>query len=153
MNQLLSTVLFLFFTATATFAQDGPTDKGVILFRGASALDITFAEGAPITLSAAGGYFVADKILIGLSFDYYKEGDFSDTSFNPFGRYYIKEELFGGARLIQYLNQEGDNSMGLELEGGYVLYLNDYVAIEPVLRLPLVENASMSINVGFSIYY
>lgn len=149
----LVALLCFFVSSLCLNAQINPTDKGVILLKGSSNLNISLTDGTPIRLGAGGAYFFFDNIPIGADISFTSFDGNSNVTVEPFARYYLKEEFFAGARLVKTTNSEGGDSLGLGLEGGYVWYLNDYVAIEPTLKLPLEKGSSISIEVSFSIYY
>lgn len=156
MKKMLLLTLFSILVSIV-YAQSGATNKGVILISGASNLDITFAEGTPLILGAKGGYFFADNIVGGLGLNFEKVGDYTDSNYKLFGRYYFKEKFFAGAglRFFKGVNKDGDEVTKnvFELEGGYMFFLNDFITIEPTFILPLGEDQKPRINAGFSLYF
>ena len=134
-------------------AQRGSTDKGVILIKGSSDMDITLSEDFPINLEVGGGYFIKNNICLGADVSMVTTKDDEDKlklelALQPFGRYYFKEKFFAGVGAFKF-----GEDWKLKLQGGYLFYLTDLIVIEPVLEYPIVDNSNLQIKVGISIYY
>jgi hypothetical protein len=134
-------------------AQRGSTDKGVILIKGSSDMNLTLSEDFPIDLSIGGGYFIKNNICLGADVSLLTAKDEEDKlnltlALEPFGRYYFKEKFFGGIGAFKF-----GEDWKLKLQGGYLFYLTDLIVIEPVLEYPIVDNSNLQIKVGISIYY
>ena len=139
-----------------------------------------------ISLTPSFGIFVADGIVAGagLSITSNKfKSDVSDItntlssfSFAPFGRYYHESGLFGHLNFEIGSANDKDKSGGITTEtkfsvfgwragGGYALFLNNNVAVEPMVTygsrsLKLKDSdpeqkdifSGLMINVGFNIF-
>lgn len=154
-NTILIHTFFIFFTLTMAnivLAQGSFCDKGVIYARGSGQLLVSFADGTPINLSAGGGYFFMNDLLVGADIDFTKVGDESNTSLIPFARYYFKQKFFAEARYLSFKQGEERFSY-IEAGGGYVYLLNDYIALEPGLFLPFTDKAKPYLKVILSIYF
>lgn len=149
-------LLFIFgvlFLSISLSAQRGSTDKGVILMKGSSNLNLTLSEDFPINLKVGGGYFIKNNICLGAEVSMETTKDEEDKlnltlALEPFGRYYFKEKFFGGLGAVKF-----GEDWKLKLQAGYLFYLTNLIVIEPVLEYPIIENSNLQIKVGFSIYY
>ena len=145
--------LFLF-VASYVFSQESAIDKGIILIKGSSSTNISFIQGTPININVSGGYFFFNKIALGVDADLSFFDGGSDTNFRPFGRYYFNEKFYGGVGLFSYPNPIGSGKkLTANLEGGYVFFLNDFIALEPSINYPLIDHSYLSLHLGISIYY
>jgi len=133
------------------------------------------------TLTPQAGYFVIDNLAVGLdaSFGLGKSTTSSGTTkytyilAGPFVRYYLKpgiffqgEYQFGSEKYTisfpPYLNQTGTETLSAwALSLGYALFLNEHVAIEPMVSYKSSiaketdykgTNAGIAIGVGLQIY-
>lgn len=145
-------ILILVFLSFPLFSQDSATDPGVILIKGSSNLDIKFSDGSPVEINVGGGYFIMKNIVLGADIEINSVSFNSDretrTSLRPFARYYYNDKFFGGLSLLS----QGDNTV-FNLEAGYLYFLNDFVALEPSLVYPLVEDSSITLEGTVSIYF
>ncbi len=111
------------------------------------------------SIGGEAGYFVVNDLAIKAGLGY-TDNDGSSIFTYKFGaKYYVNStipfqlDLTGGS--IQDLNE---NPMWLGLQGGYAIFLNDYVSIEPGLRYNLSLNEDFSdegifeFRVGFVIF-
>ena len=132
------------------------------------------------------GLFVADGIVAGtglsITSNKFKSdvSDFTNTvsgfSFSPFGRYYHESGLFGHLNLEIGSGKDKDESGGTTTEtkdsifgwrvgGGYALFLNNNVAVEPMITYGStarkakdspsdfkVTDSGLMINIGFNIF-
>jgi outer membrane protein len=136
------------------------------------------------SLSPNFGYFVIDQLAVGASLGFGVDkwndksgGDFdnSTTSFQiaPFVRYYLPVGVFFQGRFgvgTQKTKFDNDNfgerkynNSGLSLSAGYVIFLNDYVALEPELGYRTSKSkekdsdekdidSGLFLRIGFQIY-
>ncbi len=157
MKKFLLIVVGMFFFYNASFGQVS-TEQGTILLKaGISNFTIAFFDGTPMDLSLGGGYFVKDNICIGADFKYVKEGDNSASSILGFARYYFMEKFFAGAAVAKPYSFYGgipdkEAEFKFAAEAGYLFSLNEYVAVEPMLRYPFFEHAKAVILVGISVH-
>lgn len=121
-------------------------------------------------LNARGGYFVIDNLAVGLNlgFNNAKQGDnkSTTTSIGLFGRYYVNGTFFLGAGFdstkakVETAAGSGDVSGSwIRLEGGYPVWLNDNIAVEPALNYNIGGGdandgvSQFGLAVGFSLYF
>jgi len=133
------------------------------------------------TLTPQAGYFIVDNLAVGLdaSFGSGKSTTSSGTTkftyilAGPFIRYYLKpgiffqgEYQFGSEKLTinipSYLNQTVTETLSAwALSAGYALFLNEHVAIEPMVSYKSTiaketdykgTNAGIVVGVGLQIY-
>ncbi len=115
----------------------------------------TEGRSTSISLTPQFGYFVIDNLAVGAGLDVSlskfkpdSDNDFESSSssfaFQPFVRYYIKPGIFfqgavgfgSGSDKQSYQGNSDKDKFGLfnwALSGGYALFLNDYVAVEPMV--------------------
>lgn len=156
---------------------EAQTEKGNILMGATSNLGFSVQSQDGLednivnfSLSAQGGYFIADNFVGGLNlgFNSTTVGDFSGRNFSigPFARYYFEKVFFGASFLA--VNSKTDvgggedftsNGTQFNLELGYAAFLNDYVALEPTISylttggdLNIGGLSAFALNIGFSIY-
>lgn len=167
--------LFLLFTlilaSQTIFAQEEESvDKASYLSKGR--IFISQSAGGSITgpddprsfaisLNPRGGYFVADRFVVGmlLSYNYINYNDdlnenFSSIIIGPGVRYYLPNFLFLELGYgISSDNRSDEVNGSFQLQAGYAWFINRTFAIEPTLFfLPVQNNFQYSLNIGFSIY-
>ncbi len=115
---------------------------------------------------AEGGYFIADNFAIkaGLGFSTYDaDNDAVDTnafSYMLGSKYYIKSMIpvqldFRGSTI----KDAEENPLWIGLQGGYAVFLNDFMSIEPGLRYDFSLNEDaydggmFSFRVGFAAFF
>ncbi len=147
-----------------------PINKGnFFVSANISELDLTFGGGTDFTLGAGGGYFLADKLaLIGglsISADSQKIGGetYSDNSFGlaAGARYFFLEQTKGGffadGMLGVNKQKDVDAAFRLALGAGYAYFLNEHVALEPMvmLTLPFSSDYDVTFSIGgaISVYF
>jgi hypothetical protein len=112
------------------------------------------SRSADLWLSPRGGIFITDAILVGSGIGFslgttkYDDDDkytYSSISFTPFVRYYLPQLFFGYLELGPgFSTDKWDFSSGgddkdrysflvWEIGVGYSYFLNDYVAVEPII--------------------
>lgn len=124
------------------------------------------------------GFFVVDNLAIGadlsisvFSFEDGQTQSFSKTqsfSFDPFVRYYLKPGIFGegsvgfgkGKIESDQIGSSGDYSLfNWSLGVGYAWFLNDHVALEPVIRYENSKfegrdfsTSGLALQIGLQVY-
>lgn len=118
----------------------------------------TVGKQTTIAFNPSVGYFIMDGLVVGAGINLsssttkfdgsIRKDVFTTTSFSPFGRYYLDMGVFGHAQVQLGSATDKDtrdvggttvtttNNYGLfgfEVGGGYAYFLNDNVAIEPLL--------------------
>lgn len=113
----------------------------------------TVGKGSEFTFTPQFGYFVIDNLAlgagIGLSTSSFKEDGSSDkrtdteVTFSPFARYYFGPGVFVhggidvGSNKVKYSGdfsgEEKESIFGGNIGVGYAIFLNDHVAIEPMV--------------------
>lgn len=159
------------------------TDQGGWLLSGAS--DLGFTSGkqdndqkdatSNFGLDVQGGYFFMDNFAAGLmiGFNSSKTGDVSSSEFGvgPFVRYYAPFKLFGQLSYKFGSSKDDDGTSDFKVKTGdfgigvgYAAFLNDHVAIEPMLGYDLtsmkvdasgaesVSGGQFGINIGIAVY-
>ena len=164
---LLLPILALLLVGTATAQEENYTTKGRFIFGTGSGLSYTNIniDGlddnvVQINTAVSGGYFVMDNLAVGglLNYQYtdYGSSDESSTSLGALATYYIKQVFVGGGYLLSFPDQ-GDTAGTIALEGGYALFLNRYISVEPsALILIGAQNNdtfAFSLGAGFSIFF
>ena len=178
MKKLIFTFVAVAAMVTSAFAQ---TEAGKIYVGASSDLGFTSAKvdgdnnsSNIFGLDVNGGYFIIDDLSVnaelGFSYSSYDKNSSNTFSIGVGGRYYLPMKVFFGAMFdFSSTGQSYDgksvgdrrSSMGVTLGAGYAIFVNDNVAIEPMLgyRLgfgdkakDLVYNA-FGIIVGFGIHF
>ena len=138
------------------------TGFGDIAAHGASTgFGLTSWEGSTIwSLGFEGGYFVMDDLAIKAGLGYTDLDGFSMFSYKLGGKYYV-----GGQIPIQVditgasIEDADENPLWLGLQGGYAIFLNDYVSLEPGLRYNFSLNDQYSgegafeLRIGFALHF
>lgn len=113
-------------------------------------------------LDVKGGYFIIDNLALGLNFgiDRYDATNVTDTkgSFGVFGRYYIMGKIFAGAG-IGVVNTRSDvgtstsksSYTNINLHGGYALFLNPNIAVEPALNININAGDQQGVGIGLAV--
>lgn len=188
---LVSTALFIFFAAEAQIERGKILASGSLGFNFSSYRDIedgvteSDSKSTDLWLMPRGGIFITDDILvgagIGISFgtttydDDYRS-TFSSLSFIPFVRYYLPQNFFGQLELGPGIStdkwffegEEDDKDsysfFRWSIGAGYSYFLNDNVAIEPIISFTSTnytdrnntnqkdKYGDLSFQLGFSIY-
>ena len=144
----------------------------------------TIGKTSTIVFSPVGGYFFMDGVAGGVSLSYENETIKEDGQtgkdvstqfvFGPFGRYYHDSGVFGhfGLNVGSGKNEDtiggnqGTNEwgiFGLDFGAGYAYFLNDNVAVEPMLLYATYSNKDkvsdvkltdngIQIRIGFNIF-
>lgn len=188
--QKLKTILTLSIVIVCTSNAMAQFNKGRVLIGGsASFSSLTTKDDAYssditnnlFTLTPQAGYFIVDNLAVGLdaSFGTGKSTTSSGTSkytyilAGPFVRYYLKPRIFfqgeyqfGSEKFTinvpPYLNQTVTETLSAwALSAGYALFLNEHVAIEPMVSYKSTvaketdykgTNAGIAVGIGLQIY-
>lgn len=130
----------------ATFTQAQTVNAGAWMVGGQAGFVSAKVDGADdavnvFTVSPNIGYFVIDNLGIGLNLGITNTsfGDFSNTVFGvgPYARYYVFQGLFPQVG-IHYTSdkdkdQDAETMTDINLGVGYSFFLNNSVAVEPML--------------------
>ena len=107
-----------------------------------------------------GGYFVIDDLALKGGLGYTDLDGFTLFSYKIGAKYYIIGQIPVQIDLTGASIEDVDeNPLWVGLQGGYAIFLNDYVSIEPGLRYNISMNDDFSdegvfeVRVGFAIYF
>jgi hypothetical protein len=138
------------------------TGFGEAVAHGASTgFGLTTWEGSTIwSLGFEGGYFVMDDLTIKAGLGYTDMDGFSMFSYKFGGKYYLGGQVpiqvdFTGASI----EDATENPMWLGVQGGYAIFLNDYVSMEPGIRYNFSLNDQYSnegafeLRIGFALHF
>jgi len=144
------------------FNANAQTGQGGWLIGGSSAIsysstDNGFSTSSVFLMDMKAGYFVAENLNLGLSFGYLDFDGSTLTTIGPFARYYINGGFFLGAG-YESQSSGGENASLLNLEGGYPIFINDNVAIEPGITYAIGLGdydglSTFAFGVGFTFYF
>ena len=156
------------------------TDQGGWVFGGGS--DFSFVSSkfdseqdesaSDMNLNVGAGYFVIDNLSVGLGlgFGSNKEAGADDAtsswSVGPVVRYYLPMKIFGQLSYqLGSVSSGGEKLYGtgdLGIGAGYAAFLNDHVAIEPMVRYDMtsakpdegdsVNGSAFGLFINFGIY-
>jgi len=154
-------ILFALLLLTIPSISYSQTEKGGVYLNGGSTLAfLDDSPGSPnggyFVLSSKAGYFLGDNFLMSLGADYSKYGAYSSLGLDVSARGYV-EGLFGGIGIG--IIREGGVLSGAQLnfEAGYAAFLNDHVALEPVVSYTKYggdfDGGSFIGQIGFGIYF
>jgi hypothetical protein len=177
MRKLMVTFAAVCFIGTAFAQLPGQLQKGKILIEtDATNVGIRFTNGVSLNISGTGGYFIADKLSIvggiGLNVistdtggvDLWGEPTSSTTTNTTFdigagARYYFLANPRGGlfaTGMFKVTVGSGDPVFGVNFNGGYAFFINEYISIEPLMMLDLPfskgTKVNFSIGAGISLY-
>ena len=173
-------LLIAMFAVGAVFqakAQDGtPTAKGKYLieantgFGGGglgvghtanTSFGLVSIDGTTIwSIGAEGGYFVADDLAVKVGLGYTDTDGSNSFSYKLGAKYYINSSIpvqldFTGASIKDL----DENPLWLGIQGGYAIFLNDFVSVEPGLRYNLslnkdfTEEGILEFRIGFALHF
>ena len=172
-------------SALAQFNQGRMLVGGAVAFSSLTTKDdavSTDTKSTSLSLTPNVGYFVIDNLALGLdvSFTTQKDTQGASTSKStgilagPFVRYYLKpgiffqgEYQFGSEKFTfegaPFSGEFKENLSAWALSVGYAWFLNDHIAIEPMISYKSVSanekdvdykatNSGLNIGIGFQIY-
>ncbi|MDR1348707.1 MAG: hypothetical protein LBJ63_09860 [Prevotellaceae bacterium] len=178
MKKLMITMVAACLACTAFAQVPEQLQKGNILIEtDATNVGIRFTNGVSMEIAGTGGYFIADKFLIGgtlglnvVSTESTAVGDWGEaigggssttTTFDIGAgvRYYFLTNQRGGLFATGMFNVtvgSGDPVFGVRFNGGYAFFINKYISVEPLMLLTLPfskgSNVDFGIGAGISIY-
>lgn len=130
-------ILFAFVLLSVPSISFSQTEKGSVYLNGGSTL--AFLDNSPgspnggyFVLSSKAGYFLGDNFLMSLGTDYTKYGSYSSLGLDVSARGYVAG-LFGGIGIGIIREGQALSGTQLNFEAGYAAFLNDHVALEPVV--------------------
>ena len=175
MKRTLLTALAVLGLIFTTYAQDGggQTDEGNWLIEANTGFGSDVAHGASTgfglsstdgttvwSMGFEGGYFVIDDLALKAGLGYTDLDGFTLFSYKFGAKYYINRQIPVQIDLTGASIQDAaENPLWIGLQGGYAVFLNDYVSIEPGLRYNISMNDQFSedgvleLRVGFAIYF
>src|SRR5690606_19806725 len=170
-------VLALFgFGANAQDGGNGATAKGKYLieantgFGGGSNMfahsantgfGLMSLDGTTIwSVGAEGGYFVMDNLAVKAGLGFTDNDGSTIFSYKVGAKYYIIGSIpvqldFTGASIKDF----NENPLWLGIQGGYAIFLNDFVSVEPGLRYNLSLNEDFTdegmfeFRIGFALHF
>ncbi len=149
---IFALLLTLCFAATA-HAQ--LIDKGTLMAGGT--LEFTTEKNDNVfILNPTLGYFFADNLALGASLSYSSVSKLNSFSVGPFARYYTNFGLFAhsGLNFTHLENAENENDLDFLIGLGYAAFLNDNVALEPVLTVHLLDgNTYTRLGISLQVYF
>ncbi len=124
-------------------------------------LDIAFGDQSSFYLNSGGGYFLIDNLALVGDMGFSFAEDYNSFVLDAGVRYYFAEVgpgVFYGSGLFGFDKvKDIDAVFGLQLGGGYAIFLTSNIAIEPQLKLdiPFKDGYNVSFHMGgsFSIYF
>ncbi len=161
MKKVLFVVFVSFLMVGSTMAQLPISKDNFFVNANTSDFRLSFSDGTSFNLGAHGGYFLADKLALvgGLTIE-------ASDGYNAFGiqagaRYYFLEQskgsFFASGLLGVRKQKDVDATFGLTLNAGYAIFLNEHVALEPMVNLWLPFSSDydviFSIGGGISVYF
>ena len=144
----------------------------------------TQGKSTSFALSPSAGYFVIDNLAVGAALDMSvssfkadgssNKSSTTQTTFNPFVRYYLDPGIFFQGR-VGFGGATDKNTTGStttttkfnvftwDIGAGYAYFLNDYVAIEPLIKYGTTtykaksgnnkdKNAGIGFSIGLQVY-
>ena len=143
---LISSLLLCFNFLNAQEDDSSPTDAGTWFLNGQSSLNIVFSDGTPVILGIGAGYFVINKLMTGINFNYIRFRGISDSRVALMARYYAFSDAYIGGNLT--LTDERNFS----LIAGYSIFLNKTVALDLAFTYPFQEFVDPSLSMSVSVF-
>jgi hypothetical protein len=149
-------------TAEGKWLIEANTGFGGLAAHGAStSFGISTSDGTTIwSLGFEGGYFVIDDLAIKAGLGYTDFDGSSLFSYKFGAKYYIISQIPVQLDLTgASIKDANENPLWLGIQGGYAIFLNDYVSIEPGLRYNFSLNDQFSedgifeLRVGFVLHF
>ena len=151
-----SAVLVLLLLATIpVYAQRKKpnTEKGIFFLKGGSSGQLSLEEGKPFSINLGAGYFFLQNLMAGVDAGYARAGEFDDFYARPFARYYVARRVFAGAGLSAYQPIEGEIEYVPDIEAGFALFLDSYIAFEPTIHYPIQDGSKPYFSLNVSIFF
>ncbi|MBT8209409.1 MAG: hypothetical protein KJP14_02680 [Eudoraea sp.] len=174
MKKSLMTAMAVFGLLVTSNAQDGAlTAEGNWLieantgFGGQAAhgantgFGLSSSDGSTVwSMGFEGGYFVIDDLALKAGLGYTDLDGFTLFSYKFGAKYYINSQIPVQIDLTGASIQDAaENPLWVGLQGGYAVFLNDFVSIEPGLRYNISlndqfsEDGILELRVGFALYF
>lgn len=145
-NNVLATALCLMGLLFTVQSQAQTVNAGAWMVGGLAGFESSKADGDDdatntILINPNIGYFVIDNLGIGLNLGFanVSHGDFSSTGLGvgPYARYYVFQGLFPQVGIMynstKFEDEDAVTSTDINLGVGYSFFLNNSVAVEPML--------------------
>lgn len=173
-KSLLTALAVLGLLVTSNAQDDGnPTIEGTWLVEvntgfgsgaahGASTgFGLSSTDGSTIwSMGFEGGYFVIDDLALKAGLGYTDFDGSSLFSYKFGAKYYINSQIPVQLDLTgASIKDAAENPLWVGIQGGYAVFLNEYVSIEPGLRYNISlndqfsEDGVLELRVGFAIYF
>lgn len=177
MKKVFLVVMVVIGTVFQAKAQDGsPTSKGKYLIEantgfGGGALGVghtantsfglVSVDGTTIwSVGGEGGYFVADDLAVKVGLGYTDTEGSNVFTYKLGAKYYINSTIpvqldFTGASI----KDNDENPLWMGIQGGYAVFLNDFISVEPGLRYNLslnkdfTEEGILEFRIGFALHF
>lgn len=148
-------LLLVSFAVTSAHAQRKKpnTEKGIFFLKGGSNGQLSLETGTPFTVNLGAGYFFLQNTMAGVDAGYERAGTFDDFYARPFARYYMFRRIFAGAGLSAVQPDGGKIKYTPDIEAGFALFLDSYIAIEPTIYYPVQSGAKPHFSLNISIFY
>ena len=149
-------------TASGKWLIEANTGFGDMVAHGAStSFGLSSWDGMTIwSLGMEGGYFVMDDLALKVGLGYTDLDGFSMFSYKLGGKYYVASQIPIQVDLTGASIQDApENPLWLGIQGGYGIFLNDYVSLEPGLRYNISLNDQYSsegafeLRIGFALHF
>lgn len=154
-SKYISIIALLLLASLPVYAQrkNPNTEKGIFFFKGGSNGQLSLQEGTPFSVNLGAGYFFIQNMMAGMDAGYEKAGRFDDFYARPFARYYVARRVFAGAGLSAYQPLEGKIKYTPDIEAGFALFLDSFIAIEPTIHYPIQDGTKPYFSLNVSIFY
>jgi hypothetical protein len=142
-------------------ANTGFGSDGFLTRSGSTSFGLITSDGVTIwSVGAEAGYFVMDDFAIKIGLGYSDFDGESIFSYKIGGKYYVIGTIpFEVSLTGASIDDVDENPLWLGLQGGYAIFLNDHISIEPGLRYNLSLNEDFTdeglfeFRVGFALFF
>jgi hypothetical protein len=149
---------FFFLNLTSAFSQN--VSKGVILAGGNAGFNVVRANGNSevlFTLNPTAGIFIINGLALGANMNLTLADNLTQFGFGPFARYYVAPNIFAqsgfGFSSLKIGNFDANTSLYGNIGMGYSIFLNNHVALEPILNFQFGEAQDVfGVNIGFQVF-
>ncbi len=157
-RSLFLTSGFLFVCLTGALSQN--VGKGVIMAGGNAGFNVVRANGDSevlFTLNPTAGVFIINGLALGANINLALADNLTQFGFGPFARYYVAPNIFAQSGFGFSSLKIGDFDANTSLYGnigmGYSIFLNNHVALEPILNFQFGEAQDVfGVNIGFQVF-
>ncbi|MBL1279038.1 MAG: hypothetical protein COA33_002110 [Fluviicola sp.] len=160
-NKLIASIIFL-----SSFGSFGQIDAGTIVAGGFASFNQRSFPNSQTSVTSLSiqpqlGVAFVDNFVGGAWFQFNSFSSFRSWSVSPFLRYYVKNFFLQAGYGYSYSKVANITSEGsiIDVEIGYAAFLNEYVALEPVIyynggfRGKEYSYTDIGIKIGFQIYF